>query len=475
MANGFVLGIDKEKESTISAEQTTTSTADGGVNVMTFTLGGETVELQVRNGSKGSTGARGATGPQGPQGEKGEKGDPGDGTAVTVDTSLSSTSTNPLQNKAIYTALSDKLSKTGTAASATKLATSRAIQTNLANSSSASFNGTADISPGVTGILGIANGGTGNTGGYVTCGIRAGTTRGEGSGAHGDDTNAVSGDYSFAFGMMNNVSGGCSISSGYGCQASATYSVAIGLSTVASGVESFAAGFGTVAAKQDEFAIGTYNVESTTIGNRLIIGNGTDDARSNCFRVNKTAVFGGTYNSSGADYAEYFEWTDGNPNNEDRRGLFVVLNGGKIRLANSNDDRIIGIVSGDPSIIGDAHDDQWNKMYLSDIFGSPIFEDVEVPDVKDEEGNVLIPAHSERRQKLNPDYDNTQKYIPRSERPEWSAVGMMGKLVVVDDGSCMVDDWCRPSDGGIGTKSETRTRFCVMERLDERHIKILVL
>ena len=44
--------------------------------------------------------------------------------------------------------------------SAIKLKNARTIQTNLASVSSASFNGTANITPGVTGILAIANGGT---------------------------------------------------------------------------------------------------------------------------------------------------------------------------------------------------------------------------------------------------------------------------------------------------------------------------
>ena len=52
---------------------------------------------------------------------------------------------------------------TGLAASATKLATARTIRTNLASTSTASFNGTANITPGITGTLGIANGGTGVT------------------------------------------------------------------------------------------------------------------------------------------------------------------------------------------------------------------------------------------------------------------------------------------------------------------------
>ena len=49
----------------------------------------------------------------------------------------------------------------GNAATATKLSTARTIQTNLASTSSASFDGTANVAPGVTGILPVAHGGTG--------------------------------------------------------------------------------------------------------------------------------------------------------------------------------------------------------------------------------------------------------------------------------------------------------------------------
>jgi hypothetical protein len=50
-----------------------------------------------------------------------------------------------------------------TTGSAATLTTARTIQTNLASTSSASFNGSADITPGVTGTLAVANGGTGQT------------------------------------------------------------------------------------------------------------------------------------------------------------------------------------------------------------------------------------------------------------------------------------------------------------------------
>lgn len=55
------------------------------------------------------------------------------------------------------------LASGGTAAAATKLATARTFRVNLGSTSSASFNGTANVTPGVTGVLGLGNGGTGKT------------------------------------------------------------------------------------------------------------------------------------------------------------------------------------------------------------------------------------------------------------------------------------------------------------------------
>ena len=65
----------------------------------------------------------------------------------------------------------------GNAATATKLATARAIRTNLTNTSTASFDGSSDISPGVTGILPIANGGTGSATGLAATATKLATAR----------------------------------------------------------------------------------------------------------------------------------------------------------------------------------------------------------------------------------------------------------------------------------------------------------
>ncbi|WP_242840917.1 peptidase G2 autoproteolytic cleavage domain-containing protein [Butyrivibrio sp. AE3004] len=72
-------------------------------------------------------------------------------------------------------------------------------------------------------------------------------------------------------------------------------------------------------------------------------------------------------------------------------------------------------------------------------------------------------------------YDPTREYIPRSSRPEWSAVGLLGKLVCIDDGTAQVNSYVKVNDNSIATASTERTKYRVMERLDESHIKIMIL
>jgi hypothetical protein len=119
----------------------------------------------------------------------------------------------------------------------------------------------------------------------------------------------------------------------------------------------------------------------------------------------------GAWNGGGADYAEYFEWADGNPDNEDRRGFAVALSGSKIQKAVLGD-TIIGVISGNPSVVGDAAWNKWAGKYQCDEFGSYVF---------DVDGHRV----------LNPDYNPDAEYTPRSQRPEWGCVGLMGKLRIL--------------------------------------------
>ena len=290
---------------------------------------------------------------------------------------------------------------------------------------------------------------------------------------------------------------------GYETNASGQYSHTEGRGTKATGLYSHAGGGFTISSANYQTAIGKHNVASTLEADKFIIGKGTgENSRANCLRVTHTGVYAsGNYNASGADYAELFEWLDGNPSSADRVGLFVTLDGEKLRLAGPEDDFILGVVSGNPSVVGDVHDDQWQGMFLSDIYGRPLWEDVEVPAETEEREEIILvetgetgpdgspvtreeihtetvviePARVEHRQKLNPDYDNAQPYVPRTQRPEWAAVGLLGKLVVRDDGTCEVNGWACVGQGGQATASQERTKFRVMSRLDPGHVQVLVL
>lgn len=76
-------------------------------------------------------------------------------------------------------------SVSGNAGTATKLATARTIRTNLASTSTASFDGSGDVTPGVTGILPVGNGGTGRNDGHAPKDILMSGNRGTLAGYEG--------------------------------------------------------------------------------------------------------------------------------------------------------------------------------------------------------------------------------------------------------------------------------------------------
>lgn len=228
---------------------------------------------------------------------------------------------------------------------------------------------------------------------------------------------------------------------------------------------------------------GKYNILDKKQPNTYahIVGNGTNgDNRSNAYTLDwqGNGTFAGTVSSStGADYAEYFEWKDGNPNNEDRVGYIVTLDGDKIVKANTGDD-VLGICSGTAMVLGDSAEWNWSKRYLTDDFGRIIYEDYDVEHeeiISEETGEVIEEAWTEHihAPKQNPDYDASQPYSKRADRPEWQIVGMMGKIYVRDDGSCVVNGYADVKDG-IATKANGKTNMRVMERVTDNIVRVMM-
>lgn len=228
-------------------------------------------------------------------------------------------------------------------------------------------------------------------------------------------------------------------------------------------------------------ATGTESLSGTSFATAFVIGNGVENAPSNAARIDYNGKLWckQAYSSTGADYAELFEWADGNPDNEDRRGYFVTMDGKKVKKA-SEGDYILGIVSGNPSVIGNT-DMEWYGQFMRDEFGTFIKEmrkeTFKETSIDDEGSPVEVEKEIDVEfYKVNPDYDPDAAYTFRLDRPEWDAIGMLGVLPVRDDGTCEVGKFCRCADGGIASLAETRgfDTYMVIDRISENIVSVIL-
>jgi len=234
--------------------------------------------------------------------------------------------------------------------------------------------------------------------------------------------NKITGKYSMAFGKNNTI----------------THDYAV----------VFGQGLPSQAAKQMIFGVGTRTI-------RLDFNAGDGH-------------FAGTVAGGGADYAEYFEWEDGNLNDEKRYGYSVgLVDDGKIKIGN---EKIIGIVGSIPAVVGDSAELMWRNSYQTNEWGERLYElyytvelqlndgdkivnktiwiDSEWNQYSSEPKNDLQKAQylisekytltegqisSKKPEKvylLSENYNPDIPYIPRSERKEYAVVGLLGKLRV---------------------------------------------
>ena len=239
-------------------------------------------------------------------------------------------------------------------------------------------------------------------------------------------------------------------------------------------------GYYTIADAAYHHIEGKYNLQDGDAMYQHIAGNGTSSNRSNSHTLDwqGNAVFAGTVSNSGADYAEYFEWLDENDNVDDRVGYIVTLEGNKIKFANSEDD-VLGIVSGTATVLGDNAEWEWQGKYLKDEFGRKIIDWVEHKstttiyndDGTSKEKEISLGFFPEPR--INPAYNENEEYVNRYWRPEWDAVGLMGKLFVRDNGSCQVGGYVKP-DNGIAIPSAEKTNMRVLKRVNDNVIQVLL-
>lgn len=170
---------------------------------------------------------------------------------------------------------------------------------------------------------------------------------------------------------------------------------------------------------------------------------------------------GGTSVGPLLDYAEFYE------NDVDAvipTGCIVTLNGSKVRLMNSSDDYLLGVISKTAGItLGDTPFG-WKGHYCRDEWGECINESGPMPDWVPEPGQTMDDAPTISVPAVDPKFDPTQKNIPRKDRPnEWSCVGIMGQVKVRCDDTPVVNKYVKSDDNGCGTLSETKTRLRAMK------------
>lgn len=245
-------------------------------------------------------------------------------------------------------------------------------------------------------------------------------------------------------GYSNTIVGGaCQLIAGSGNTVSAGWCGCVGDENIVDKGGCWAVGFGA----------DTTNLPNST---RFVIGShGYGAGTGNAMYATSLGdiYIAGNYNTMGADYAEYFEWADGNPENEDRRGMLVALDGDKIVPADGYD--IFGAVSANPSVVGNSAVLNWEGKYKRDVFGCT---------VRNKDGEPI----------LNPDYDPKKKYIPREQRPEWAAVGLVGRLIVIDNGSCKAGEWVVGNNGYAFPSLVGKTNVRCLKRIDDMHVEVFI-
>ena len=202
--------------------------------------------------------------------------------------------------------------------------------------------------------------------------------------------------------------------------------------------------------------VGRYNSSASTWNAMLWVGSGTSaSARKNQMIVQENQIHyrGELKEASGwiGDFGEYFEWNDGNPNNEDRIGYMVQLNEDKIEFAESIEN-CIGVISDTCIITGGGCSFEWHNMYLRDDFGR---------ELKDENGNSIV----------NPDYNPDVEYISRDKRKEWDKVGILGQIHTRQDGTLRVGGFADCKDG-VATDSDHGYRVL---RIINKNVAVLLV
>ena len=211
------------------------------------------------------------------------------------------------------------------------------------------------------------------------------------------------------------------------------------------------------------------------------------------FRGDGNGFFDGAADAGNADFAEYFESTDGSVI---AIGKTVVLDNGKVRASTDSDNAadIVGVVRHRKTVgvVGNSAWSKWKGKYKVDDYGVPEYEDYTVTKWTEEftedaeplvitynrethnhsrikggkidhsyqsdkiPSNLTVPddavvvnkdpkGNDLKRKILNDDYDASKEYVSREFRDEWNLIGLTGQ-VTMTKGQKTGDRWIKMRD-----------------------------
>lgn len=188
-------------------------------------------------------------------------------------------------------------------------------------------------------------------------------------------------------------------------------------------------------------------------------------------------------------YSEMYEWSELFKFDIVPYGRFVAFDEkepGKIKLANKCD-YPIGVTTINTVVTSDDPE-EWQGKYLCNEYGDCFlqekdkavavnaYDDInEMPYIATYKDTEVVPV-------INEQFDKSRIYKKRSDRPEWVRVNLLGKCIVVDDGTCKPGHFCTVGKDGIAipfaipallpTDSYERNKYYIIDRLTNNTIMI---
>ena len=183
-------------------------------------------------------------------------------------------------------------------------------------------------------------------------------------------------------------------------------------------------------------------------------------------------------------FTEMYEWIK---IPRERLGLFVqfsVQEPNKIEPYNGG--KLLGITT-ICSVIESDDPDHWHNAYEANEVGDVYLKNerlavgIKQYDQDEEMSYIETKPWDHYVRIATNEFNKSQQYVRRSQRPEWVRVNLLGKVIVRDNGKCVAGGYCKPviSDDAefMGTAepavSTDMNSFYVLERLSTNTILVL--